>query len=159
MTHHLKRIAVIAAVLVGGLAMAGGSSATPVSASAGGDGESAARAVPQRVVDAWARNDAAALAAVFTRDTDFVIGDGTYLKGRAEVRAYVTAGFAGPLKGTRVTAHVFTVRFLKRDVAVLHTRGGILFPGETEVPPERLGDEPSDACAGQSWRRIGDSNP
>jgi len=80
MTHHLKRIAVIAAVLVGGLAMAGGSSATPVSASAGGDGESAARAVPQRVVDAWARNDAAALAAVFTRDTDFVIGDGTYLK-------------------------------------------------------------------------------
>ena len=51
----------------------------------------------------------------------------------------MTAGFAGPLKGTRVTAHVFTVRFLKRDVAVLHTRGGILFPGETEVPPERLG--------------------
>lgn len=99
----------------------------------------AIHAVPERIVRAWARNDANAVAAVFTRDTDFVVGDGTFLRSRAELRRYLAAGFDGFLSGARVTAPVASVRCLSRDVGVVHTLGGILLPGEQEVPPERQG--------------------
>ncbi|MGH3939169.1 MAG: SgcJ/EcaC family oxidoreductase [Pseudonocardiaceae bacterium] len=97
------------------------------------------RAVPERIVDGWAANDADAVAAVFTTGTDFVIGDGTFLRGREELRRYLADGFAGFLKDTRVTAPVQSVRCLSSTVGVVHTLGGILLPGETEVPPERQG--------------------
>lgn len=97
------------------------------------------RAVPERIVQGWAANDADAVAAVFTTDTDFVIGDGTFLRGREELRRYMAAGFDGFLKDTRVTAPVESVRCLSSTVGVVHTLGGILMPGETEVPPERQG--------------------
>lgn len=139
MKHRLRRTNVIGAILAGSLAVGAASAATPASVPARGNQQAAVRAVVQRTLDAWARNDASGVAAVFARDTEFVVGDGTYLNGRSELRAYMQPAFAGPLKGTRTTATVVSVRFLKRDVAVMHTRGGILFPGETEVPPERRG--------------------
>lgn len=97
------------------------------------------RAVPERVVTAWAANDAEAMAAVFAADTDFVIGDGTFLRGRDELRQYMAEGFDGFLQDTRVTAPVESVRCLSPRVGVVHTLGGILLPGESQVPPERQG--------------------
>lgn len=101
--------------------------------------QAAIRAVPQRIEQAWAQGDADAVAAVFTPDTDFVVGDGTFLRNRDEVRRYMAAGFDGFLDNSRVTAPVDSVRCLSRDVGVVHTLGGILLPGEQEVPPERQG--------------------
>lgn len=97
------------------------------------------RSVPSRIERAWADNDADGVAAVFTEDTDFVIGEGTFLRGREELRQYMADAYAGPLAGTRVTAPVQSVRCLSSSVAAVHTLGGILMPGETEVPPERQG--------------------
>lgn len=97
------------------------------------------RAVPDRIIAGWAANDADAVAAVFTADTDFVIGDGTFLRGRDEVRQYMAGAFDVFLKDSRVTAPVESVRCLSPTVGVVHTLGGILLPGETEVPPERQG--------------------
>ncbi|MGH4015543.1 MAG: SgcJ/EcaC family oxidoreductase [Pseudonocardiaceae bacterium] len=101
--------------------------------------QDAIRAVPRRIVTGWAANDADAVAAVFTTDTDFVIGDGTFLRGREELRQYMADVFDGFLKESRVTAPVESVRCLSPTAGVVHTLGGILLPGETEVPPERQG--------------------
>lgn len=49
------------------------------------------------------------------------------------------AGAFDGVKGIRVTAPVESVRCLSPTVGVVHTLGGILMPGETEVPPERQG--------------------
>jgi uncharacterized protein (TIGR02246 family) len=51
----------------------------------------------------------------------------------------MTTGFAGPLRGARATAAVKRARLLSPTVGVVHTTGGILLPGETTVPAERLG--------------------
>lgn len=97
------------------------------------------RNVPRRVVAAWARNDADAFARVWAADGDFVVADGTRLVGRRAIRAYMTRGFAGPLKGARAKATVTRVRLLSLTVGLVQTTGGILMPGETRVPTERLG--------------------
>lgn len=77
---------------------------------------------------------------MFTRDASFIVpGQDTYLRSREEIRAYMAAGFSGPLRGVRATATILDLRCLSRDVAVVVTQGGLLFPGETVVPPERIG--------------------
>ncbi len=101
--------------------------------------QDAIRAVPARIEAGWAANDADAVAAVFTTDTDFVIGDGTFLRGREELRQYMADAFDGFLQDSHVTAPVESVRCVSHSVGVVHTLGGILLPGETEVPPERQG--------------------
>jgi uncharacterized protein (TIGR02246 family) len=112
--------------------------------------EAAVRAVAQRLPSLWAevtsgRASAVEIAAVFTEDADFVVGDGTHLQGRAEIAAYferMVAGadaFGTSIRGTTVTMEPQRIRFLTDDVALMITHGGILFPSETEVPPERRG--------------------
>lgn len=102
--------------------------------------QDAVRGFVPRIVAAWAAGDADAFAAEFTRDASFIVpGQDTYLRSRAEIRAYMAAGFAGPLRGVRATATILDLRCLGRDVAVVVTQGGLLLPGETVVPPERIG--------------------
>ncbi len=140
MKRQFAYLAVAIAVLLGGSLAA---AAEPAWATIGGGANRSDLAevtqVPQRVVAAWMRNDADSFAKVFTGDAEFVVGDGTYLNGRPEIRQYMVDAFSGPLRGTRVTATVFNVRFLDHRVAVVHHHGGILFPGEVDVPPERRG--------------------
>lgn len=142
-----QALAVAVAVAVAGLtvassvALSGISAAgtTPPAVSSRATTPEAARDVPQRVVAAWAHNDAAAFASVWTRRGDLIVGDGTHLVGRKAIKAYMTTGFAGPLKGARATATVKRARLLSPTVAVVQTTGGILMPGETKVSAERLG--------------------
>jgi uncharacterized protein (TIGR02246 family) len=112
--------------------------------------ENAVRALTQRLPSLWAEVTAGraapeAIAAVFTEDADFIVGDGTHLHGRLEIGAYfqrMVAGadaFGTSIRGTTVTMELQCVRFLAENVALLITHGGILFPGETTVPPNRRG--------------------
>ncbi|MFK0252773.1 SgcJ/EcaC family oxidoreductase [Streptomyces sp. NPDC090445] len=93
--------------------------------------------VPERMMAAWAAQDAAAVAALFTEDATMILPGDVYKKGRAEVEGFMAFGYAGPFKGTRVFGAPKDLRFVGADTAVLITQGGVLAPGETTVAPER----------------------
>ncbi|GAA2601535.1 SgcJ/EcaC family oxidoreductase [Actinomadura fulvescens] len=98
--------------------------------------EKEALSVPLRLVAAWARNDAAGVADVFTEDGILILPGDVYKRGREEIRSFMAAAYAGPFKGTGVTGRPVDVRFVADDVALLRTHGGILAPGATEIAPE-----------------------
>lgn len=98
--------------------------------------EKEALSVPLRLVAAWARNDAAGVAEVFTDDGIMILPGDVYKQGPVEIQAFMAAAYAGPFKGTGVTGKPVDVRFVADDVALLRTHGGILAPGETQIDPE-----------------------
>ncbi|GHJ44195.1 hypothetical protein Cs7R123_15370 [Catellatospora sp. TT07R-123] len=93
--------------------------------------------VPQRIIEAWAKNDADAFAAVFTEDGTLILPDDIFLKSRAEVHDFMAKAFAGPFKGTRVTGTPLAVKPLAANAVLVITRGGVLAPGDEDVTAER----------------------
>lgn len=84
---------------------------------------------------AWADNDAEAFAALYTENATVVM-PGVFHQGRAAVREYMGAAFAGPLKGSRGVDEPQDVR-VEGDTAIVVSRAGILFAGEESLPTER----------------------
>jgi uncharacterized protein (TIGR02246 family) len=89
------------------------------------------------VYDNWAAGDADAFAELYTDDAT-VVQPGVHKKNKGEIRTTMAAGFAGPLKGSRVLDEPQSVRFLGPDTAVVITEGGVLMAGQAELPAERL---------------------
>jgi uncharacterized protein (TIGR02246 family) len=92
-------------------------------------------AVPARMVAAWAAHDAAAFADLFTPDGTMIL-PGVYQTGREAIREFMTAGYAGPYRGTRVTGAPIEVKPLAAGAVALLTMGGVLAPGEAELSDE-----------------------
>lgn len=88
---------------------------------------------PLRITEAWAGNDADAFADAFTEDGAMILPNDVYLTSREQIRAFMTAAFSGPYRGTRVFGEPLKVRRLSDTVVVLTTRGGVLQPGEETV--------------------------
>lgn len=98
--------------------------------------EGAVLTVPLRVKAAWNNNDADAIAALFTDNGSMLVGD-DQLKGREEIRSYLTTAFQGPFQATQLAEEPLEIRFLTPTVAFAVTQGGLLFDGESKVAPER----------------------
>jgi uncharacterized protein (TIGR02246 family) len=97
--------------------------------------EKAVLTIPLRVQAAWGANDADAFAGIFTENGSELIGD-DQLCGREEIRSYMTGGFAGFFKGSRVRGWALSLQFLSDDVALLVTGGGVIFAGEPDIASE-----------------------
>jgi len=94
-------------------------------------------AVIQAVYAAWEANDADEFVAVYLDDAT-VVQPGVHKKNRQEIRTTMAAGFAGPLKGSRVIDTPQEVRFVNDETAIVVSEGGIVFPGEATCPSDRL---------------------
>ncbi|MEU6554223.1 SgcJ/EcaC family oxidoreductase [Streptomyces sp. NPDC046915] len=99
--------------------------------------ESAILKVLKGVHDAWDAHDADAFVADYTEDASAIL-PGSYRRSRDEIRESMQAGFSSFLKGSTTTNKVLNIRFLNDDAAVVVSETNILFPGETEVPDDRL---------------------
>jgi uncharacterized protein (TIGR02246 family) len=98
---------------------------------------SAAAEVPKRIVAAWAEHDADAFASAFSEDGSLILSGDVFLQSRDEIRSFMTAAFAGPFKGTRVSGQPVQFKHLGDDAALVITRGGVSPAGATEVPPDQ----------------------
>ncbi|GIF72132.1 SgcJ/EcaC family oxidoreductase [Asanoa siamensis] len=109
------------------------SSSAPPATGVGGAEQAAIAAVPSRLVQAWAAQDARAFADLFVEDGTMLL-PGVYRKGRADIEAFMTGAFAGPYRGTRVTGTPVDIKPLGAGAVALITEGGVIPAGETALP-------------------------
>lgn len=91
--------------------------------------------------DAWNRGDAAGYAALFTADADYVTFNGEHASGRQAIEDSHRWLFAGPLAGSLMgpvdgsgedtEPPPRSLRFVRPDVAVMVTTGGVTLAGRT----------------------------
>jgi uncharacterized protein (TIGR02246 family) len=99
--------------------------------------DNAVREILRGTVNAWTDNDPDAFAELYAKDATVTLADGTYLRGRDEIRAFMAAGFAGPLRGTSGIDEPECVRLLGADAAVVISRSGFRQPGSNTGPERR----------------------
>ncbi|MFC4068996.1 SgcJ/EcaC family oxidoreductase [Actinoplanes subglobosus] len=90
-------------------------------------------AVSRRMVEAWAAHDADAFADLFAEDGTLIL-PGVYQTGKAAIREFMAAAYAGPYRGTTVTGRPIAVKPLAPGAVAVLTEGGVLPPGATELP-------------------------
>ncbi|GAB2526768.1 SgcJ/EcaC family oxidoreductase [Nocardia heshunensis] len=88
--------------------------------------ETAIRALLEQADRAWEAGDAAAFAAVFAPDADYVNWMGQRVIGREAIEASHAPLFAKYLKGTRTEGEITSVRFVSPDVALVHGLGAVV---------------------------------
>ncbi|MFG2566258.1 SgcJ/EcaC family oxidoreductase [Streptomyces sp. NPDC048567] len=93
-------------------------------------------ALTQKVIAAWAYNDAESFANLFVEEGTMIL-PGVFAKGRDAIHSYLAESFAGQYKGTQVTGRPLDLRLLGADSGILLTEGGVLPAGHSEVPDEQ----------------------
>ncbi|MFI9405899.1 SgcJ/EcaC family oxidoreductase [Nocardia sp. NPDC052316] len=88
--------------------------------------EAAIRDLFARQAQAWQDGDAAAFAALFTEDADYVTWFGTHAKGRQQIHESHIPVLTKYLKNTRLDGEITSLRFLTPDVALIHAEGAVL---------------------------------
>jgi uncharacterized protein (TIGR02246 family) len=96
-------------------------------------------AIPLRMYEAWNRGDVAGFFADFSEDVLFAELEGTIYRSRAEAVAAHEVLLDTAMKGSRLAqGEVEFARIVGPGVGVVHSRVGILMPGESEPPPTRF---------------------
>jgi uncharacterized protein (TIGR02246 family) len=96
-------------------------------------------AIPGRMYEAWNRGDVAGFFADFAEDALFAELEGTIYRSRAEAIAAHEQLIGTVMKGSQlVRGEVAFARIISPGVGVVHSRVGILMPGEEEPPSTRF---------------------
>ena len=91
-----------------------------------------------RLKQAWTDNDAAAYAACFTEDSDYVSYDGTRAIGRKPMQDAHDQLFQGVLAGSALVGDVESIRYLSADIALVHGTASVQMPWRSRLPKRRL---------------------
>lgn len=97
----------------------------------------AIRSLYERMIDGWNKGSGQAFAESFTMDGDLVGFDGTHLKGRAQIASFHQNLFDTFVKGSRLVGKVRSVRFLSPSIGIMHSVGGTVMAGQSDIDPER----------------------
>jgi uncharacterized protein (TIGR02246 family) len=89
-------------------------------------------AVLDRAYAAWAAGDADTFVADYRQDATVVM-PGVFRDGRAAVRDAMAAGFAGPLRGSRVLDEPISVR-VAGDTAIVISRSQVVLADGQQAP-------------------------
>jgi uncharacterized protein (TIGR02246 family) len=127
------------AIAVGFLSMvpAMANTVPPHAATSRGSADQAAiRSIAQACVNGWNKGSGAGFAAPFAEDADYVVVNGMRLKGRRQIALAHQRIFDTFYRGTKLWMKVDTVRFLKPNVALMHSVSRVLKPGESGASPK-----------------------
>jgi uncharacterized protein (TIGR02246 family) len=102
--------------------------------------EAAIRAIIVSLSDAWTKGDAQLWGKQFAEDADFTAWMGAYVKGREVITSEHGRIFQTIYKGTKLRMNVRSIRFLRKDVAVVLAEGSVVkkeeeFPSTPQVVP------------------------
>ncbi len=131
----MKKILIVVMLMTASLISVFGQDKTSQNAPKAAD-ESAVRALVQKCIEGWNKGSGEAFAAQFAEDSDFIVANGMHIKGRRENASSHQQTFDTFMKGTRLSIQIKSVRFLKPDVALMHTVSKVLKPGESDASPE-----------------------
>jgi uncharacterized protein (TIGR02246 family) len=90
------------------------------------------------ISSAWAAHSGEQFAAAFTEDATTVLPGDVFLQGREEIGDHMSAGYAGPYKGTGVVGKPLSIRAIDDHTAVMITEGGVTRPGEQWPTAQQL---------------------
>jgi uncharacterized protein (TIGR02246 family) len=96
------------------------------------DDDSAVAAVLDEVYAAWAAGDAEAFVAPYAEHATVVL-PGSCLQDKDAIRTTMADAFTGPLRGSRGIHQVQSIRFPGPDTAIVISKGGIVFAGQTDI--------------------------
>jgi uncharacterized protein (TIGR02246 family) len=82
--------------------------------------EEAVGKLPQAFCDAWAKHDGHELAQIMADDVDFVTVATTYLHGKTDFEKFHVRLLSGRFKDSTIELLQKDLRFLRRDMAVVH---------------------------------------
>ncbi|MEJ7699855.1 MAG: SgcJ/EcaC family oxidoreductase [Pyrinomonadaceae bacterium] len=89
--------------------------------------EAMIRANVKQMETGWNAHDSKAFAAPFAANADYVVVNGMYSKGRDEIEKGHTGIFTTIYKDSRNAPTIRSVRFLRKDVAVVHVEWNLEF--------------------------------
>ena len=102
--------------------------------------ERAIRMVMSRIAASWDHSDAPAFASGFTADADYIVFDGTHIRGQdgiADSHRDLFEFFNTAFGGSQLVEEKSGIRFLTPDVALVHATGAVLFPWQKEIAGDR----------------------
>jgi uncharacterized protein (TIGR02246 family) len=85
--------------------------------------EAAMRESVKQLETGWNTKSGAVFAKPFAEDADYVVINGMYFKGRADIQTAHQRIFDTIFKDTKINLTVKQIRFLRPDVAVVHVNG------------------------------------
>lgn len=99
--------------------------------------ETSVRALYTQLMDGWNQGSGVLFAEPFTEDGNLIGFDGMCITGRNEIAAFHQPLFDKWLKGTNLVGGVTDLRFLDKDVALMHAVGSTIMRGKSTPSPER----------------------